>query len=358
MRFRLHPRMRTRPRPAEQRNDGELQYHFQVLKRMKSAIERQWKTLLVFLGVAAFSDLAKEFFRARAMDWMAAKLGPSGTWLVANPAGFLTLGLLCVVVALFFHAMVEALWPPPSMILDANERPFPRAGMSPKWTLGFGLITALVLVLVAIGSYKYYEFTHRPPAPAGPTHFAISTAPIKFDDMLQVKKSTIPTPCSLKNRKTYESLEDMPGGETYTKPYLLIEPKTLILQQTADRKNEVEVLMEVTVVNRGEASIAKDWKLCFLSESHVYWYDAEQVTDETKFDYHDKQPMPDISSQPVGHGKAVRGWFLFLVPNEVMQKWKYQGGLRCRDYLEHEYSSSFGPSPQDQKPGPPAEILR
>jgi hypothetical protein len=317
-----------------------------MLQRMKATIEKQWRTLLLFMGVAALPDLFKEFFRAKAMDWMAAKLGPVGMWLVANPAGFLTVALICVLVALSLLVIVEAVWPPSSVILDANERPFNRIGMSDTWTLRFGLVTGLILILVAYGSYRYYAYTHRPPAPASPMHLALSTSPIPFNDLVPLKKGKdiAPHPCSLKGRKSYQSLEELPGGRGYKKPYLVIEPKTLLLQQTADRKDDVELFMEVTVVNRGESSIAKDWKLCFFSGDQVHWYGAEQVTEENKIDFHANQPMPDVTSQPIEHGKAVRGWFLFYVPGNLMKDWTYAGGLKCRDYLEHEYETTFGPS--------------
>ena len=60
-----------------------------MLKRTESLIKKHWKSLVGLLGVSGLADLAKEFVRHEAMNWVSEKLGPFGRWLVTDPASVL-----------------------------------------------------------------------------------------------------------------------------------------------------------------------------------------------------------------------------------------------------------------------------
>ena len=151
-----------------------------MLRKIRSLIEKQWKTLLAVIGVGAASDVAKEYFRGKALDWMSAKLGPLGTWLIANPTAFLTSALCCLLLGLLASVAVESLWPPPSQILDHTQTPFPRVTTKSRWILGFGVIIICIVVVVGYGEHKYYQYSHKPAPPGVPGHLAIAFGAIPF----------------------------------------------------------------------------------------------------------------------------------------------------------------------------------
>jgi len=110
-------------------------------------------------------------------------------------------------------------------------------------------------------------------------------------------------------------------------------------------------MLDVSLVNRGETSIAKDWVLCILQDGQPHRFMAQRYSDETKAAYGDRVSIADaVFSNPVEHGHAVRGWLLFRVPKDMIEgNLTPLGSLQCRDYLDDRTTVGFSYPPPPRK---------
>jgi hypothetical protein len=266
-----------------------------------------------------------------------------GVMVRDEPTAFMTLTLGILLVSLLFIALRDLGWPSQSQILDHNERPFNRP-VSTQWTAGFISVTILSLCFVVYGSSAYYRRSHTGSTPAAPVGLsAYSQAVVHFQGelvTLRQRRDHI-GPCETKGHRIYSSIEALPGAPDYNRPYLVIEPKALVLRLLGG--DAAKVFVDTTVVNREEATVAIDWRLCMASEGKAYWYTASDITDDLT-SLNERKSLPEFSSQTIEHGDVRRGWLVFEVPFGLVSNWKYEGGIKCRDYLEHESETSFSPN--------------
>lgn len=151
--------------------------------------------------------------------------------------------------------------------------------------------------------------------------------------------------------KHYSNYSQLPGGPNEKRPWVVIS--------TGDWNggvgvlgNETFFLFELTLVDRGEASIVKDWRICLVQEGMPVMYRASeippagfpvQIGDAVKtIPVSDSLPEKTIST-PVAYGNTAVGWILFKIPgtvihDEFVQKHKRQFAIQFKDYLDHEYT--------------------
>jgi hypothetical protein len=197
---------------------------------------------------------------------------------------------------------------------------------------------ALVLVLSFRASRpgRALTISRRPSAPAI-SSIAIA---IPFSDVEErLLVSPITTPCTLK------AAAALPAGPRSDIPILVPEPQRVVFRTRTRDPNTLEIFLEVSVVNRGDVSIAKDWRLCLVHDGKPLRYRAEELTAEDLSGFKDKSSLQHISrSMPIERGHMAAGWLLFRVPKEAVGN--FDGSLECRDYLGRRYSSGFVSRPR------------
>lgn len=214
------------------------------------------------------------------------------------------------------------------------------------------LVAALSAIgRISLGSFATTAKTPGPPAP--PTMLAVTTQfKTAFKDLeTPISVSQASTPCTLKGGKAYplNNLSSMPGGPSSKRPWLLPKPERLLLKSkgwvSGGASNETyDLFLEVSVTSRGEASVAKDWRLCLVSNGKPFRYRPEEMSASDMETFENKVSLEQASmNTPIERGHALIGWLLFRVPKTVVGN-ELVGSFECRDYLEHRYSISFGSS--------------
>jgi hypothetical protein len=314
-------------------------------------IKRHQRKLLTFLGVSGLIDLIfdaiKNYAGDRLMGCAVSWLGPFGYWLIANPVALLTLAVGVVLVFLGVGAVQVASTADSSTILDSSSQPFLKTeNQIAKWTVGFLAAIVLIVFGLAYGTHRYYSRrseTARPVAPAPPQLKAEVSVDFVEPDK-PVSLSTAITPCMLGKRRWNQWVDNaqLPGGPDVKRPLLLIKPEEVVFQSPSDPKTR-ELLLKVSVTNRGEATIAQDWTLCLVHERKPFRYRAVEVTPELQFAFGDRVSLSEATlKNSIEHGRAAFGWLLFQVPEEVVGTGTLTGSLECRDYLEHRSITGFG----------------
>jgi hypothetical protein len=128
------------------------------------------------------------------------------------------------------------------------------------------------------------------------------------------------TPCSLGIGRTYSynRLSEMPGGMNAKRPWLLPKPQRLIIQHKSmgNEKNIEDLVLEVAVASRGEATVAKDWRLCLLRNNVPYRFRPEEMNAENRSMLNGGVSLLDVPL--IEHGREVNGWLLFRIPADVL----------------------------------------
>jgi hypothetical protein len=78
-----------------------------------------------------------------------------------------------------------------------------------------------------------------------------------------------------------------------------------------------DLLFDVVLVDRGETSIAKDWKLCVLENGIPHRYDAKLYSDETKTSFGDRTSIAHIFEASVAWKRHTRLASLHHSPKTV-----------------------------------------
>jgi hypothetical protein len=110
-------------------------------------------------------------------------------------------------------------------------------------------------------------------------------------------------------------------------------------------------LIELALTNRGEDSIATNWKLCTDdNRTAVIMKPTPLPPLGTVIPNRSKEVVTNAStlierfaSTPIKHGQRVVGWVQFSVPTELAHRLKQtptllNGTVTVRDYLSHQYS--------------------
>src|SRR6202035_177159 len=119
--------------------------------------------------------------------------------------------------------------------------------------------------------------------------------------------------CANGNKTSYglKGIESLPGGPSLHKPGLIIDGHRVRFQRSSSDPEHIETLFEIDVTNRGESSIAKDWRLCLLQDGKAVYCSAQDLKLENGI----KASVADVTLQsPIEHGRTVKGWLLFVLP--------------------------------------------
>jgi len=135
-----------------------------------------------------------------------------------------------------------------------------------------------------------------------------------------------------------------PGGPHSKRSWIVFTPERLSTFSLPSQPENINVMFQVALINRGEASIVTDWTLCLVEEgkpqrfrSVPYSADLPTVliSNRTSIDEY-------AFSKPVEHGRAVREWVLFSVPCKLEMRQYWLGSLQYRDYLDNKTTVTWG----------------
>lgn len=206
------------------------------------------------------------------------------------------------------------------------------------------LVSAIAILLLGGLGYEFSQPAKRPDAP----QFVLISAEYDLGGRQdgQLVRVAPSSPCLEKGVKVY-SLNDLtsyPGGSHARRPWLVLNANHYSFTKLVNHPELFVLMFDVSLVNRGEASIAKDWSLCVIYHGNARWFGAEDYSAETKRLFPDRPSIKDTTfSNPVEHGHGARGWLLFTVPsNSIREEELTIGSLQCKDYLDHKTSLIFG----------------
>jgi len=149
----------------------------------------------------------------------------------------------------------------------------------------------------------------------------------------------------------------MPGGERYERPALQLEMEDWGGWSVTN--DEYLVIFEFTLTSRGEASITKNWQLCWVIDGKPVRFSVGRIPDGgIKFDdgtmVTREKSLPDNTvKEPIPHGHVEHGFAAFRIPKEVgvtrKDKPLPEGSISFQDYLAHTYSWDTIPDPNPPK---------
>lgn len=302
--------------------------------RAESVVLAHKKTALSTLALSAIGDAIKDHYQEKLIEWAIKYLGvPLGTWLVRNPASIIT---ICSALLVIWFMALFIKSPKRSYILQHDETPFVNT-KSQRMLLLSGCV--VLLFLIFSGAYAYARrqnyVTLRPPPP--PTNISAtfseeSSIPMTLDERGIVPISDAASVCANGSKTGYglKGIESLPGGQSLHKPGLIIDGHRVRVRWSSSAPEHIETLFEIEVTNRGESSIAKDWRLCLSQDGKAVYFDAQDLKLENDI----KTSVADVTLQsPIEHGRTVKGWLLFVLPKDQGLQ-KFTGSIQCRDYLD------------------------
>jgi hypothetical protein len=218
----------------------------------------------------------------------------------------------------------------------------------------FGYLAYHLIGVVGVFEKEYAE-EHKPVTPP-------PQAPPKVEAPKPPKPKVAsgpphPTPCSLKGGTYYAEPRMMPGGERYERPALQLEMEDWGGWSVTN--DEYLVIFEFTLTSRGEASITKNWQLCWVIDGKPVRFSVGRIPDGgIKFNdgtmVTREKSLPDNTvKEPIPHGHVEHGFAAFRIPKEVgltrKDKPLPEGSISFQDYLAHTYSWDTIPDPNPPK---------
>ena len=153
-----------------------------------------------------------------------------------------------------------------------------------------------------------------------------------------------PTPCSTDH--TVLQMTEPMDAPNLKAPALVPEVKRVIFRSTRD-PNRNEILLEVSVTNRGTPSIARGWRYCEIEGGKPIRYLPADFTPEDPVKWFSKDRVSLVEASinaPIETGHAVTGWLLFRTPT-AGETDSFIGALEFRDYLGKDYQVAFTTTP-------------
>lgn len=242
----------------------------------------------------------------------------------------------------------------PVVLYDANDK---QVETPRHQTVRYALVA--LAVACATASTLFIVLRRSPVRPTTPT--ALVPSPTEAHTVQPKKKhsvefrpaSALLTECNKgipgKPPKTYSDYSRLPGGADEKRPWVVIST-TPLNGGAGLLGNDTIFLFELTLVNRGEASIVKDWQICLLNGGKAQKYPAAEIPaggllvtmeGSTKTIVpSDSLPEKTISTA-VAHANTAIGWVFFKVPGTDVyneQKHKLPFAIMFKDYLDHQAS--------------------
>jgi len=143
--------------------------------------------------------------------------------------------------------------------------------------LAAALITGILSPVVQTWLLRKKEPKIPPPlAPSGLTIVTFGTV-LPFEVYEKpVPASRLRTPCTATSKSgrvySFAELSAMPQVPSLNRPWLLAKPLHLETQPSPASDQDYDLMLEVSVTNRGEPSVAKDWELCLDDGDFAFRY--------------------------------------------------------------------------------------
>jgi len=250
----------------------------------------------------------------------------------------------------------------------AKNRPNQQNGLtSSQATISaarIGMYGAIIVAIIGLASAIFSPVVQnwilgkkrepkQPPPPPG-IHVVMSTG-LPFEVYEKpVAASRLRTPCTATSKGStvysFAEVSAMHQVPSSNQPWLLAKPQSLWVQPSA-LEEQYDLLLEVSLTNRGEPSIAKDWKLCLVDGDKAFRYSAEDFTAGDTSALGGRTSLADVAFRiPVERGRAIGGWLLFRVPKLEIDTDTdaFDASLEFRDYSERQYSTNFGWPPSSR----------
>jgi hypothetical protein len=149
-------------------------------------------------------------------------------------------------------------------------------------------------------------------------------------------------------------VQPLTGGSDLKRPFLVphIEQLTWGTVDREPNKGATALSIQVTLINRGEASVARNFKLRFTDENGVVFIQEAQpmnpkmvMRDASNLTGIPAESLAEKASHPIEHGIPCIGWLLFYTTPKLAEK--IIAGqikpltLEYTDYLDHRYTTDF-----------------
>jgi hypothetical protein len=235
-------------------------------------------------------------------------------------------------------------------IVGHDGQPIPEEKPRNLFTLGIGAIVvgalaACLLLLAHFQLHKYLAIKSTqsavamlPPATPGPP------AAMYFPRKISGSGNSVCTPKDATHYAPHE------GGAHLNRPMLV--PDSSVQLNSTQEHDETLFILKLVLVNRGEDSIIKDWRVCFVEDGKPVIYSPAEIpaTGIKLYDgsvvSRDTSLVDSAIKNPIRHGSTAGGWVVFRVPHlgqrlgqAVLQgKMDMYGAISYRDYLDNLYS--------------------
>lgn len=265
--------------------------------------------------------------------WVFLTLFGTGTYVIYGSQSVTGEGWGLVMIAAGLIGMAACAW---SHLKGVKPAAFLRRG---TLLSVLGAVLACVLVVTGVRTYRHFYPTH-PAGLAAPLGliggFGSPLIPMTEWQGRLFRVPASQRPCS-NTRIEYgeEGLENLPGGADLKRPRLLLSPVSFGITEWSNQLDDL--LFEIDVTNRGESSIAKDWRLCLVHGKTALYFNAQPLLDPSR----GTDLARSTFSNSIEHGHVVRGWLRFSVPKEDVDLKSLAGTLECRDYLERDSQLLF-----------------
>jgi hypothetical protein len=221
----------------------------------------------------------------------------------------------------------------------------------------FATVSALVIVglLVFVVRYSPVRQVSILSVPASPKSLKKSEdkAPPRHEkkSSLEFRPANSNACVKVPPGKFYPDYLHVPGGPNEKRPWIVLSTGTFN-DGISLLGSDTSIFFELTLVNRGETSIVKDWQLCLARDGKPVMYSPSEIPATglpvqiggTVKTIAASESLPEKTiSTPVPHGNTTTGWIFFKIPgnavyNEVMKKQEVPWSVKFKDYLDHEFT--------------------
>jgi hypothetical protein len=237
-------------------------------------------------------------------------------------------------------------------IKQTTKRVLPFAGIA----TGLALLLVIALLVVVVRSPLSQVTAPGIPVPTAahlnpgtaPKATTPATTPAKRQRLV-IRPASANACLANAKGKYHSDYSQLPGGPNEKRPWLAVS-----LGESNGGFGLLDgdsfFLVQLTLVNRGEASIAKDWTLCLVEDGNITRYRVSEIpvagfpvqADKTVITIRPSESLAEKTiATPIPHGNAVMGWLFFRIPGRaVYDRYKEQHSkefaIQFKDYLEHE----------------------